>query len=499
MVMRKTLGGQLMQVISRFSDLQVLVVGDAMLDGYLEGLTDRLCREAPVPVVAVRRVRLAPGGAANTAANVASLGGKARFVSVVGADVEGDQLAHALEEHSVSAEFVLRDPDRQTLSKRRVIAGAQMLVRFDEGTTDPIAEAKEQALVEQVERLWSASDAVIISDYGYGVLTPRVLARISDLQRRQPRVLVADSKHLRGLSQIGATAVKPNYREATRLLSLPNLVGTCARAEQISAYGNEILELTGAQIAAVTLDTEGAMVFERDQPPYRTFAEPNPDSHAAGAGDTFVSALALALAANVDTPTAAELASAASTIVVGREGTTTCSRQEMYEYFSMGDKYLPDPRFLLAQIELERQQCRRIVFTNGCFDILHRGHITYLTQAKALGDVLVVAVNSDESVAKLKGPGRPINSLEDRISVLSALSCVDYIISFGSETPEELIRLVRPDVFVKGGDYTRDKLPEARLVQELGGMVEILPYIRDRSTTNIIQRIRSSYADVPAA
>ncbi len=498
MVMKRTLGGQLMQAISRFSDLRVLIVGDAMLDGYLEGLTDRLCREAPVPVVSVRRIALAPGGAANAAANVASLGGKAIFLSVVGADQDGDRLAQSLEGHGVSAEYLLRDPSRQTLAKRRVIAGAQMLVRFDEGTTSPIAEAIEQALIDQLDALWPASDAVIISDYGYGVLTPRTVAHIADLQQRQPRVVVADSKHLKNLSHIGATAVKPNYGEATRLLGIPSLIGTCARAEQITAHGEEMLRITGAQIVAVTLDSEGAMVFECGNPPYRTYAEPNPDSHAAGAGDTFVSALALALAANADTPGAAELASAASTVVVGKEGTTTCSRQEIYEYFSMGDKYSPNPAYLLKQIEPQREQCRRIVFTNGCFDILHRGHITYLNQAKALGDILVVAVNSDESVRKLKGPNRPINSLADRVSVLSALSCVDYIISFNGDTPEELIRQIRPDVFVKGGDYTRDTLPEARVVEELGGTIEILPYIEDRSTTSIIQRIRASSSDVAA-
>ncbi len=498
MVMRKTLGGQLIEAINRFGDLDVLVIGDAMLDGYLEGLTDRLCREAPVPVVSVRRIALAPGGAANAAANVASLGGRAIFLSVVGEDQDGERLAQALAEHGVSAEHMLRDPSRQTLAKRRVIAGAQMLVRFDEGTTSSIGEGMEEALVDRLEMLWPASVAVIISDYGYGVLTPRVLERVADLQARLPRILVADSKHLKNMAHIAATAVKPNYGEATRLLGIPSLVGTCARAEQISIHGEEILEMTGAQVAAVTLDTEGAMIFERGQLPYRTFAEPNPDSHAAGAGDTFVSALTLALAAGADTPGAAELASAASTVVVGKEGTTTCSRQEVYEYFSLGDKYSPDPSYLLGQIELQRQECRRIVFTNGCFDILHRGHITYLNQAKALGDILVVAVNSDASVRRLKGPNRPINSLQDRVSVLSALSCVDYIISFDSETPEELIRLLRPDVFVKGGDYTRESLPEARVVEELGGSVEILPYIEDRSTTNIIERIRESYAEVSA-
>ncbi len=498
MAVKRTLGGQLMEAITRFGELDLLVVGDAMLDSYLEGLTDRLCREAPVPVVSIRRNAHAPGGAANTAANVVSLGGNAMLLSVVGADQDGERLSRALAEHAVAPDHLLRDPNRQTLAKRRVIAGSQMLVRFDEGTTSPMDKETEQALIEQLEMLWLVSDAVVISDYGYGIVTQGLLERVADLQARLPRVLVADSKHLENMARIAATAVKPNYDEATRLLGIPSLVGTCARAEQISAHGDEILEMTGAQIAAVTLDTEGAMIFERGHPTYRTFAEPSPDSHAAGAGDTFVSALALALAAGADTPSAAELASAASSLVVGRQGTTTCSRQELYEYYSLGDKYSPDPNDLLGQIEQQRRQCRRIVFTNGCFDILHRGHITYLNQAKTLGDILIVAVNTDSSVRRLKGPNRPINSLQDRVSVLSALSCVDYITSFDGETPEGLIRLLRPDVFVKGGDYTRETLPEARVVEDLGGAVEILPYIEDRSTTGIIQRIQSSHAAVSA-
>jgi D-beta-D-heptose 7-phosphate kinase/D-beta-D-heptose 1-phosphate adenosyltransferase len=254
-----------------------------------------------------------------------------------------------------------------------------------------------------------------------------------------------------------------------------------------------VARLTGARLAAVTLDRDGALFFERGSPPYRTYARPAANSRAAGAGDTFVGALALGLAAGAHTPVVAELAAAAAAVVVAKDGTAACYAQELREYVSAGGKYVPDLRRLAARVEFLRQQGRRIVFTNGCFDILHRGHITYLNQAKALGDVLVVGVNSDDGIRRLKGPDRPINTLEDRIQVLAALSCVDHLTAFDEDTPCNLIQALRPHVFVKGGDYTRERLPEAPLVEAFGGVVQILPYLQDRSTTGIIERIQKVY------
>jgi D-beta-D-heptose 7-phosphate kinase/D-beta-D-heptose 1-phosphate adenosyltransferase len=250
--------------------------------------------------------------------------------------------------------------------------------------------------------------------------------------------------------------------------------------------------MTGAQIAAITLDTEGALVCERGNAPYRTYSDAQPDSKAAGAGDTFATALALSLLAGAGTEDAAEIAQAAARIVVAKPGTTVCTVDELKSFFLGGDKYYADPHQLAERLKLERTGCRRIVFTNGCFDILHRGHITYLNQAKAQGDVLVVAVNTDESVQRLKGPTRPINSLEDRLQVLSGLSSVDFLISFDDQTPARLLEILRPDVFVKGGDYTRETLPEATVVEAYGGSVQILPYIENRSTTGMIARIQDA-------
>jgi D-beta-D-heptose 7-phosphate kinase/D-beta-D-heptose 1-phosphate adenosyltransferase len=436
----------------------------------------------------------AAGGAANTAVNVATLGGQVKFVSVMGADEDGRLLATILEYHGITSEHIIVHPYRRTLTKRRVSAGGQMVVRFDQGDYGPIDERTEDALIEQLRALFPACDALIISDYGYGVITPRVLHVIKQLQAWSPRVIVADAKNLLAYRDLGVTAVKPNYGEAVKLLGLPKLEGACARAEQMAPHAERMLELTGAQIAAMTLDSEGALICERGNPPYRTYAKPEPDSKAAGAGDTFVSALTLGLAAGADTPNAAELASAAARIVVGKPGTTTCSVAELQEYFMGNDRVFLDPQRLAERLAVERQGCRRIVFTNGVFDILHRGHVTYLNQAKALGHVLIVGVNTDESVRRRKGPQRPINSLEDRLQVLAGVSSVDYVVPFGEDTPAELLAILKPDVFVKGGDYTRETLPEAQVVESYGGVVQILPYVENRSTTYMIQRIREVYA-----
>lgn len=483
----------LQHYIDTFADLNVLVVGEAIVDSYLEGSAGRLCREAPVPIVSVETRNDVPGGAANTAVNVRSLGGRVSFLSVVGDDFEGHLLRQALVERGVPTDDILVQLGRRTLAKHRVVADSQILVRFDQGSVEPVAPQVEQALIDRLVARFADYDAVIVSDYGYGILTTRVIETLAGLQARDRRVLVADAKHLPNYRHVGVTAVKPNYGEVLKLLGTAGLDGHESRADWITSQADRLLEITGAQIGAVTLDKDGAVIVERDSPPYRTYSKPRPNSRAVGAGDTFVSALTLALAAGAPTTSAAELASAAAGIIMAKEGTASCSNAELREHFAGGDKYIEDLERLATRIDFHRRQGRCIVFTNGCFDLLHRGHITLLNRAKALGDVLVVGINSDPSASRLKGPGRPINNLGDRVHVLEALSCVDHIVPFDGNTSVDLIRLVRPDVFVKGGNYTREELPEAPIVEELGGTVHLLPYIGDLSTTGIIERIRETY------
>ena len=477
-------------VLGELAGLRVLVLGDAMLDTYLRGTSERLCPEAPVPVVAITERRDLPGGAANTAVNAAAFGARVTLLAATGEDEDGHTLRRALAEAGVAIGGLLAERGRTTLAKRRVLAGSQMLVRFDHGTTGPLSEAAHREIARLVTQLGAASDAILVSDYGYGVIGPRVLDALAELQRRAPRVLVVDSKRLAAYRAASPTAVKPNFREAARLLGEPAPEGE--RGERITRHGRALLQATGARIVAVTLDTEGAIFFEEGREPYRTYARPGDPSRSAGAGDTFGAALAVALAAGADLPPAAEIASAAAAVVVAKDGTATCSLAELRAQIAGGDKCAASVAQLCAALDPERRRGRRVIMTSGCFDLLHRGHITYLSAAKALGDVLVVGLNTDASVRRRKGPQRPINPLEDRAQVLASLSSVDHIVPFDEDTPEALVAAVRPHAFVKGGDYTRDALPEARVVESYGGSVHILPLIHERSTTSLIEKIRAA-------
>ncbi|MGI9119333.1 MAG: D-glycero-beta-D-manno-heptose 1-phosphate adenylyltransferase, partial [Acidimicrobiales bacterium] len=411
------------------------------------------------------------------------------LVSLAGQDADGQRLRQSLVAAGVGIEHLALHPQRRTLALRRVMASSQLLVRFDEGTTAAVEDDDERALVRRLAATVPAADVVIVSDYGHGVLTPSVVAALTSMVDRSTQIIAVDSNHPAAFRNLDPTVVKPNWGEALRLLGTGELDGISERADGIAAHGHRLLELTGARIAAVTLDAEGAIIFERYRPPHRTYASSR-RSHPCGAGDTFTAAFALALAAGGHTPAAAELASAAASIVVAKDRTASCSARELRDRLVGAHKLAPDVDHLVAHVGAYRRQGRRIVFTNGCFDLLHRGHITYLNRAKTLGDVLVVGVNDDASVRRLKGRSRPINPFEDRAEVLTALSCVDHIIGFAEDTPSDLIRAVRPDLYVKGGDHTAEALPEVPVVEEVGAAVRILPYMEDCSTTGMIERIR---------
>lgn len=316
----------LSHLIEYWRSLKVLIIGEAMLDCYLNGHADRLCQEAPVPVVAVTERQDFPGGAANVAANVTSLGAAAWLLSVIGQDEEGDRLKTALQERGTSTQHLLTTKERSTLAKQRVIADSHLLVRFDLGSTEPLPSELEDQLIDQLQWLFPPCDAVIISDYHYGILTPRIIESLVTLQRQFSRIVVVDSKQLQAYRRLAATAVKPNYREAIQLLGLPKQ--TDHRAQQMIPHGPQLLDLTGAAIAIVTLDTEGALIFQQNQPPLHIPAQPAPAHHTSGAGDTFVSALTLALATHVPVDQAASIATTATATVVTQMGTSTCQVEE---------------------------------------------------------------------------------------------------------------------------------------------------------------------------
>lgn len=479
---------KLKKILNIFKSLKILIVGEGILDTYLQGSSNRLCREAPVPIVDIEKKILAPGGAANTAVNAATLGAQTTFLSVIGADEEGETLKKMLEKSNVQCAYLFQDKNRTTMVKRRISANHQLIVRFDWGSSNPINQELEEHIIYNLNYYYPQFDAIIISDYGYGILTPKIREKIRILQLKNPRVLTIDAKYLDLYKDFPASLVKPNYLEALRLLAITKEEKD-KRVQQIIKYKEKILGLTKSALTAITIDSQGALVFAQNDSVYRTYAKPVEDAKAAGAGDTYSAAFTLSLASNASIQDAAEIASAAATIIVNKEGTAHCSTKELDSFFSSNSKYIEDKKNLAEISRKYKRSGKRVIFTNGCFDILHSGHISYLNQAKALGDILIVGVNTDKSVRLLKGAGRPINKLQNRTSVLSGLSSVDHIISFEEKTPTNIIKIIKPDIVVKGGDYTQDSLPETPVVQKLGGEVKILPYIPGHSTTDIIKKI----------
>ncbi|MEU8286970.1 D-glycero-beta-D-manno-heptose 1-phosphate adenylyltransferase [Micromonospora sp. NPDC048905] len=576
---------RLATVVESWLERPVLIVGDAMLDEWRFADSDRLCREAPAPVLTLRRRISAAGGAANTAVNVAALGGRAVLVAPVGADVAGDELHDCLDRAGVWDRTV-NQPGRPTPVKRRMLAGNQILLREDSGDPDDALDPEGvtrllTALSCATEELRAAAGGqaptLVVCDYGLGALPAPVRAWLVE-QRERYATVALDAHDLADWRGLAPTVVTPSFAEATRLLARagattrpttgidlhlehphgdpsdgpselsvgaapggvradevtenhPGPVGEPTPGEDrvaltgdgLSVTGTgvtvntragegvdravlaesrlaELRAHTGADVVAVTLDTEGAVVGGADGEPRRSHSTPVPASHAVGAGDAYLAAMTLALAAEAPLTTAAQLAQLAATITVSDTGTCVCRREDLLTALGQPTETMSHPA-LVGTDELDaivaeyREAGRSVVFTNGCFDVLHRGHVRYLEQARALGDLLIVAVNSDGSVRRLKGPDRPVNPVEDRGALLAALACVDHVVVFEEDSPAALIEAVRPDIYVKGGDYPPELVPEAPLVRRLGGQVHTLGYVPDRSTSAIIERIRSHSQD----
>ncbi|MFD1860905.1 bifunctional heptose 7-phosphate kinase/heptose 1-phosphate adenyltransferase [Aeromicrobium camelliae] len=458
----------------RLAELQlpVTVVGDVILDGWWSGTSERLCREAPAPVVDLERRDYAPGGAANTAMNLAALGARVRMVGLVGADFAGRELRRLLDEAGVDVSGLVEHPDGVTTTKYRIISGDQVILRLDDAASSWPEDAVERLAATVPDALADAA-AVVVCDYGSGLLTGAVCDALA--QRREGILTVVDAHDPRPWRVLEPDLVTPNAGEVARVLDLTFEPGA-DRAAVVEEHAAKVLEATGATAAVVTLDRDGTILLGGDAV-HRTWAQPQTEKQASGAGDTFVAALTVGRAAGLPLTTSADLGQAAADVVVRHAGTSVCTTMDLARHLgSFADTAL-DHDELIRRVAAERAAGRRIVLTNGCFDMLLRGHTRYLNQAKQLGDVLVVAVNSDESARRLKGPGHPRNSVADRAAVLAALSCVDYVTTFDTDTVVPLIEALRPDVYAKGGDYTPQMLEETPAVLAAGGQVRILDYV----------------------
>jgi D-beta-D-heptose 7-phosphate kinase/D-beta-D-heptose 1-phosphate adenosyltransferase len=479
-----------LSIIRKFKKYKILVVGDFILDVYLEGNCSRLAPEAAVPVVDVTVKKYCLGAAGNVAANLTALGAEVLLCSVTGQDEAARRSFEMLKEAGISTDLVLTSSERATIVKTRVNAPSHTLVRYDEGTEKPISARAEQELIGRLERAYKDCDAVLIADYDKGMLSPGLIAKLKQLKQQKDKFFAIDSKRAEAFAEIRPQLIKPNYEEAIKLLALPYCQES--RIEQMKPFGVPLFEKTNAGLVALTLDNEGALFFENGCLVHRSFAPQVNNPKVSGAGDTFISTCLLTLLNGDGVTLAAELATTAAGIAIRKADTATCSGVELTNLLTEGDKKISDMGLLQRKCQLYKAEGKRLVFTNGCFDILHSGHVNYLRKAREMGDILIVGLNNDDSIRRLKGANRPVNSLKNRIEVLSALEFVDLVIPFGNsgdDTPVKLIKRIRPDVFVKGGDYQHKYLPEEKLLKRIRCEIIFLPYVFNQSTTQIINRI----------
>lgn len=467
--------------LTALEQARLLVVGDVMLDRYWHGGTSRISPEAPVPVVHVNGADDRPGGAANVALNIAALGGHAGLAGLVGDDANADLLTTCLEDSGVSTHFQ-RSADIPTITKLRVMSRNQQLIRldFEEG----LGEVDTRGLSAQVETALADVDLVILSDYGKGTLS-RVGELIEMVRATGKRVLV-DPKGSDFGRYRGASVITPNLTE------FEAVVGHCRNDVELAERGEALRAELELEALLVTRSEKGMTLIREGHAPLHLPTRAREVFDVTGAGDTVIGVLGLALAAGHGFPEAMTLANLAAGLVVAKPGTATLSIAELYTALH-GDKLAEfgviGEAPLVEAVRAAQARGERVVMTNGCFDILHAGHVAYLEHARELGDRLIVAVNDDASIGRLKGPKRPINPLARRMQVLSGLGAVDWVVPFSEDTPQRLIEAVLPDILVKGGDYRAEQIAGGEAVRANGGEVTVLGFEDGVSTTAMISTI----------
>lgn len=467
--------------IPDFSAARVLVAGDVMLDRYLFGGTSRISPEAPVPVVHIRHSDDRPGGAANVAVNLKSLGAQTSLLGVVGGDDTAALLRQMLETRGISCSF-LQLADRPTITKTRVQSRGQQLIRLDrEEKLVPDTATMLQALEAAAKDI----DVVVLSDYGKGALSD--VSRMIEICRRAGAAVLVDPKGNDFDKYRGATLLTPNQTE------FEAVAGSCENDEQLLARAIEMVDVLSLNALLVTRSEKGMLLVAAEgQEPLFLSTLAREVFDVTGAGDTVIATLAAALASRASLADAAGLANLAAGLVVRKIGVASVTRSELQVALhqrGQGGRGLVSEDELSALIDEARSRGERIVMTNGCFDVLHAGHVAYLEEAKTLGDRLVIAVNDDASVRRLKGEKRPINGLADRMAVLAGLAAVDWVVPFPEDTPERLINGALPDVLVKGGDYKGSEIAGAKAVLAAGGEVRALAFRDGHSSTRIIDRL----------
>ncbi|HWP26706.1 MAG TPA: D-glycero-beta-D-manno-heptose-7-phosphate kinase [Xanthobacteraceae bacterium] len=484
------------QQLAKFRRKTVLCIGDLMLDDFVYGDVSRISPEAPAPVIAVKREDVIIGGAGNVARNVAALGARCIFLGVVGDDAAGRMLKTAFKQcgGKITARLHV-DGSRPTTRKLRFVSEhhSTHLLRADWEQTGPINAKIEASLIKAARAAMPRVDAVVLSDYAKGLLTPRLIRAVIDAARRHGKPVVVDPKGTDFSVYRGATVITPNRKELAEAARRP-----IASRHDLAAAAAELAQEVKSKAVLVTLSEDGMLLHVRPATAIHVPAYSVKVRDVSGAGDTVAAVLAVMLAVGADFEAAMRAANAAASVVVGKPGTATVSAAELRARILPHAALAPEQKIIFDWREMEqplaqwRAQDLRIGFTNGVFDLLHPGHVKVLTEARAACDRLVVGLNSDASVRRLKGPGRPVQSEHARAEVLAALEAVDLVVIFEQSTPIELIRRVRPNVLVKGADYRGKKVVGRDFVESYGGEVMLVDLVPGHSTTGIVHRTRKS-------
>jgi D-beta-D-heptose 7-phosphate kinase/D-beta-D-heptose 1-phosphate adenosyltransferase len=467
-----------------FQEARVLVVGDVMLDRYYHGSANRISPEAPVPVVRVSNQEDRPGGAGNVALNIAALGGAATLVGVVGTDATAEDLGARLSAAGVRCEFLVSQ-DKPTITKLRVISQHQQLLRMD--FEQPFDAQDVADLQPRFESVLESAQVVIVSDYAKGALqdVPAIILAA----RAAGKPVIVDPKGSDFEKYRGATLITPNLHE------FENVVGHCSTEQELITKGLALMSELALEAILITRGESGMTLLRPNKAELHLPARAQEVFDVTGAGDTVISVLAASLAAGEDFAEATALANLAASLAVGKLGTAAISGPELRRALhsdSASGRGVMSAEQLRSAVEEAKVHGERIVFTNGCFDIIHAGHVGYLAEARKLGDRLVVAINDDASVTRLKGAGRPINPVERRLAVLAGLEAVDWVVSFSEDTPEALLHEIKPDVLVKGGDYSIEQVVGGEFVLSYGGEVRSLDFLDDCSTSAIVEKMRET-------
>jgi D-beta-D-heptose 7-phosphate kinase / D-beta-D-heptose 1-phosphate adenosyltransferase len=469
-----------------FSQANVLVIGDVMLDRYWFGDVGRISPEAPVPVVKVKQSDDRPGGAGNVALNIAALGAQVTLIGLTGNDEPARILSEQLKACGVTSAIQSLD-NMPTITKLRVISKHQQLLRLDFEEVFP--NYNPEILLDTYKKALSKCNLVILSDYNKGTLAaPQEFIRLA---KEANIPVIVDPKGSDFSIYHHADVITPNLKE------FEEIVGYCNNEQDIIHKGQQFLETHHIKALLITRGEHGMTLIQQNQEELHLPAHAREVFDVTGAGDTVIATLGTAIASNASLSQAMALANLAASLVVAKLGAATVSTPELQAALAgthhMGGGIVNDEQLVIA-VNQAKTQGKKVVFTNGCFDILHAGHVTYLQQAKQLGDYLIVAINDDASITRLKGPGRPINNVDQRLAVLASLGVVDWVVSYADDTPKRLLKLLKPDVLVKGGDYSIDQVVGADIVRAYGGDVRVLGVVKGISTTSIIERMVKNVA-----